>query len=72
MNPIFPVRPGSPRAAALTPAGSTRFEQARMRLARLAGREPEDVPDSDVIEYLAIGEAATRVFLERRLARSSS
>lgn len=47
----------------LTPVGTRRFEHARQRLARLAGRETELVSDGDVIEYLARGEVETRKIL---------
>jgi hypothetical protein len=62
--PIFPdASPDAARVRALTPAGSIRFEQARLRLAKLATREPEQVNDADVVEYLARGETATRTYL---------
>jgi len=43
----------------LTKAGTVRFNQARERLAKLAGWEPENVSDADTSEFLALGEAAT-------------
>jgi hypothetical protein len=49
----------------LTPVGTSRFEGARKRLAKLVGRDPEFVSDADVIEYLARGESATRLYLEK-------
>ena len=47
----------------LTPVGSRRFEAARARLARMAGREPEKVSDADTIEFLARGEEESRKVL---------
>jgi len=47
----------------LTPVGSRRFEAARARLGRLAGKESERVSDADVIEFLARGEEETRKIL---------
>jgi len=48
----------------MTPAGSVRFEQARARLARLVSREPEQVSDADVFEFLARGDKETRGYLK--------
>lgn len=42
-----------PPIARLPAAGSIRFELARRRLATLAKREPEQVSDADVREFLA-------------------
>lgn len=60
--PIF-TRYTTPAGPAETPPGSTRFEQARARLAKLAGRDVEYVGDADVQEYLTRGEQATRDYL---------
>lgn len=49
-----------------TVTGSVRFEQARQRLAKLAGLEVEQVQDPDVREYLNRGEIATREYLAAR------
>lgn len=49
---------------AFTPAGTTRFEQARARLARLLNVEVETVTDAEVQTYLTFGEAVTRALLE--------
>jgi hypothetical protein len=58
---LFRGKTGGDRVqGVLTPIGSGRFESARVRLARIAGREPERVSDADVIEYLARGEEDTR------------
>lgn len=57
---IFRGKQGGARLqGVITKAGSNRFEQARKRLARLAGRDVEEVSDADTIEYLARGEAET-------------
>lgn len=55
-----------------TPTGSSRFEQARTRLARIATLEPEQVRDVDVLEFLALGEVATKEYLaaEAKCARA--
>lgn len=58
---LFPDRHAEPVAP--TPVGSTRFEAARLNLARLASREPEQVTDADVVVFLAIGETAARTLL---------
>lgn len=63
-TPIFrdaPIAP--PVEKTLVPKGSRRFEQARARLADLATREPEQVSDADVAEFLRRGELATQVYL---------
>lgn len=61
--PIFTNRYGDHQETAETPPGSLRFEQARQRLAKLAGREVEHVRDEDVQEFLVRGEKATRAYL---------
>lgn len=61
---IFPGKTGDRVQGGLTPIGSTKFEQARRRLARLAGWEFESVSDADVIEFLARGDEATTKFLQ--------
>lgn len=66
---IFPGKDGDRVQGGLTTAGSTRFEQARRRLAKLAAWEVEDVSDADTIEFLAIGEAATIKHLERQATK---
>lgn len=52
----------------LTKRGGRAFEQTRRSLAKLyrdvRGAAPNVVSDADVIEYLAIGEGATREYLE--------
>jgi hypothetical protein len=69
---IFPGKTGdSVRVNRLTPTGSTRFEQARKRLAKLAGWEVEDVSDADCIEFLALGETATIKHLEEQRAKTA-
>lgn len=61
---IFRDKKGGDRVqGVITPVGSTRFELARIALAKLAGREREHVSDADVIEYLARGEKNTRDYL---------
>lgn len=50
----------------ITNVGSIAFEQARARLAKLADVEKESVSDADTIEYLAIGETATKKYLEEK------
>jgi hypothetical protein len=61
---IFRDKIGGDRVqGVITPAGSRRFEIARSKLAKLAGREVEQVSDADVIEFLARGEANTREYL---------
>lgn len=50
----------------LTKRGGADFERARQRLAVLAGWNKEDVSDSDVQEYLAIGETETMKYLKRQ------
>lgn len=62
---IFRDKSGGDRVqGVITQPGSTRFEQRRAALAKLAGRETEDVSDADVIEYLARGEKNTRDYLK--------
>jgi hypothetical protein len=57
---IFRDKAGGDRVQGnITAAGSVRFEQARRRLAKLAGCEYEDVSDADTIEFLARGEGET-------------
>jgi hypothetical protein len=61
---IFREKAGGDRVQGLlTPIGSKRFEQARATLAKLAGRETEQISDADTIEFLARGEANTRSYL---------
>jgi len=62
---IFRNKEGGARVhGVLTPIGSRRFEQARLRLARLAVRDPEQISDADVVEFLARGDEATRRYLD--------
>jgi hypothetical protein len=53
----------------LTKTGGQAFERKRVELARLyrqvKKRKPKVVSDADVIEYMALGEEATAVYLER-------
>ncbi len=61
---IFRNKQGGSRVhGVLTPIGSRRFEHARQRLARLVSRDPEQVSDADVVEFLARGDDATRKYL---------
>lgn len=63
---IFGSKDGGERIqGVLTPVGSVRFNQARQRLAKIAGWEPEDVSDADTAEFLARGEAATIKLLRK-------
>lgn len=52
----------------LTPRGSAKFEAARRRLAKLAGRETAS--DGDTIVYLSIGEPETVKYLTEREAKA--
>lgn len=61
---IFGAKDGDRVQGTPTRIGSIRFEDARKRLSVMAGRA--NVSDSDTIEYLARGEAATRKFLKQR------
>ena len=47
----------------VTKVGSVKFEHARRRLARLAGRDVDSTSDGDTFEFLARGEANTRRYL---------
>jgi hypothetical protein len=61
---IFKDKLGGARyQGVVTAAGSTSFEMARKRLAKMAGREVEQTSDGDVFEFLARGEDATRKYL---------
>lgn len=51
---------GSRYQGVLRKAGSKAFEVARKRLSKLAGQK---ATDADVMEYLAIGDEATRAYL---------
>ena len=63
---IFRNKKGGDRLQGIvTPEGSRRFEMARRRLAKLAGREVEHVSDADVIEFLVRGDEATRAELAK-------
>jgi hypothetical protein len=69
-SPIFgnAVGVGDRVQGNITPVGSSRFEQARKRLAKLADREVEQVSDGETIDYLARGHDATVKFLEKQRA----
>lgn len=45
-----------PRGPSPTPKGSRRFTEARIRLAQMAGREPEHVSDGDVEAFIRRGQ----------------
>jgi hypothetical protein len=61
---IFGKKAGGDRLQGnVTAIGSTAFEQARARLAKLVGWDVERVSDGDTIEFLARGETATRKYL---------
>lgn len=51
---------GSRYQGVVSVAGSIRVEAMRDRLAKLAGRLPEQTSDGDVLEYLARGEKETQ------------
>jgi hypothetical protein len=69
---IFKDKAGGDRVQGnITPVGSRRFEQARARLGKLAGREKEQVSDADVIEYLARGERDTIAYIAKRALEES-
>ena len=64
---IFGSRDGGARVAGvITARGSVRFEYARRELAKIAGWEVEQVSDSDVVEFLTLGEKGTREFLKSK------
>jgi hypothetical protein len=54
----------------LTKTGGEAFERRRRELQLLhrqvTGRKPNVVSDADVIEFLALGQEATTVYLERQ------
>lgn len=50
----------------LSSVGSVRFERAKARLARLAGRATASISDGDTIEYLSRGHEATEEYLKGR------
>jgi len=56
---------GTKKQGVITPAGTIRFEAARRRLAKLAGREVEQISDADTIEYLARGETETKAYIAK-------
>lgn len=62
---IFPLKKHR-RQGHLTQSGKVGFEAARRRLADLAGWKASGVSDSDTMEYLSIGEAATIAFLNAK------
>jgi hypothetical protein len=47
----------------VTKAGAQAVEAHRAKLAALVGWAPDRVSDADVVEYMAIGDAATRRYL---------
>lgn len=60
---VFRNKTGGARVhGVITKIGATKFELARTRLARLAPHVKHP-SDADVIEYLTIGEEATRVYI---------
>lgn len=70
---IFRDKAGGDRVqGVITKVGSQRFEAARARLARLDNREVEQTSDADVIEYLARGDAETRVYIADRKAAEAA
>lgn len=50
----------------ITPVGAIAFEAARKKLGKLADVEKENVSDADTIEFLAIGETATKEYLKSK------
>jgi hypothetical protein len=62
-NSIFRDKTGGRVNGVLTARGSVRFELHRKQLAKLAGRDAEQVSDADVVEYMARGELETRKYL---------
>lgn len=61
---IFRNKKGGGRVnGTLTPRGSVRFELHRKMLAGLVAREPEEISDADVVEYLTRGEEETRDYI---------
>jgi len=63
---IFGPRDGKTVHGRLSKYSTKRLEAARRDLAKLAGWEPENVSDSDTLEFLARGEESTREFLEAK------
>jgi hypothetical protein len=53
---IFGSKDGERIQGVLTTKGTVAFNQARQRLARLSGWEPEQVSDADVVIFLSLGE----------------
>lgn len=53
----------------ISKAGAVAFEQRRQQLAKLAGWDPKKVSDADVIDYLARGEVATKLYLKGEITR---
>lgn len=47
----------------ITAAGGRRFEEGRQALAKLTGRDPEQISDADTTEFLARGPAETKLYL---------
>ena len=67
---IFPGKAGGDRIQGeLTPQGSQDFENARERLAHLAGLPVTRVSDGETAEALARGWTAVKAFLAKRLRR---
>ena len=54
----------APLKGFLTTVGRQKIEEARKRLATLAGWKAADVSHGDVVEYLARGEVATVQYLK--------
>lgn len=65
---IFEGKTGGRVQGVLTPKGSAKFEQARRRLAKLAGREYAS--DGDTIIYQSIGEAETIKYLTAKESKA--
>lgn len=64
---IFEGKTGERVQGVLTPVGTTSFENARKRLAKMAGRETAS--DGDTIIYLSIGERETQRYLHDKEQR---
>lgn len=65
---IFRNKKGGDRVnGVITARGSVRFELHRKQLGLLVAREPEEISDADVVEYMARGEQETRGYLAGRV-----
>lgn len=66
---IFRDKTGGGRVQGeLTAEGLLAFASARVRLAKLSGRELSQVSDADTIEFLARGRQETRRYMLAQLA----